>query len=1859
MIKNILLALLLAIPVGMIAQEPSGAVPQLKIVQVGQTLRAADLSNEPAALTIHGTGASETFVVSTENLIADVQVSATHGFNVSPTVIEAGSENVTVTVTNLTTLKENKGQVILRSADVREYVKITSYGTELPQKDLSQNPVYQNGNDETMTFEGFAPSENGYTVEVKVKTDEGNKNFYPFAVTADKVGFKGYVSSSGAGLYNSIYQKGLSNPSNGGTFYNTDGLYHTYRYAVTSDKRVIVYRDGILIDTLRTADLALQPEWSVENGNIVENLIKNPGFEGESNYSSSRGITTHIEGWDVSPWDQYNSTQEIIKQERSNEVDQNNHVLSVNRYKWEGGWAAAEISQVVDVAPNETYAFSALAKGGVKSDGKLLGSIRLEDMQNSDNKQVIDVNSDSYQTYGCDFNTKANTKQIRVTCYMERDAWGATISSLQVDDVKLTGVERKVKQQIGFTNNFSDIAYFTFDNTGAYAPLTSNITTSVDTLTLDGTGARGSFTVNSTGLIHDIEVSATHGFSVSPSIIKANSGEVTVNVKNLTTLRHGTGKVILRSADQRRYVQLVSTGTELPQKDLSQNPIYQNGNDEEKTFEGFAPTEKGYTVEFKVKTDEGNKIFYPFAVTKDKVGFKGYVNSSGMGLYNSTSQKGLSNPSNGGTFYNTDGLYHTYRYAVTSDKRVIIYRDGILIDTLRTTDLALQPEWSVETGEPVRNLLKNPGFEGEYNYSSSRGITTHIEGWDVSPWDQYNSTQEIIKQERNNKVDQNNHVLSVDRYMWEAGWAAAEISQIVDVAPNEVYSFSALAKGGVKSDGKLLGSLRIQDMQNSDNKQVIDVTSDSYKTYAYDFETKANTKQIRVTCYMERDAWGASISPMQVDDMKLTGYSRNVKQQIGFTNNFADIAYFTFDDTGAYAPLTCDITTSVDTLRLEGTGASDSFTVNSMGLIHDIEVSATHGFSVSPSIIKANSGEVTVNVKNLTTLRHGTGKVILRSADQRRYVQLVSTGTELPQKDLSQNPVYQNGNDESMTFEGFAPSENGYTVEVKVKTDEGNKNFYPFAVTADKVGFKGYVSSSGAGLYNSTTQKGLSNPSNGGTFYNTDGLYHTYRYAMTSDKRVIVYRDGILIDTLRTADLALQPEWSVENGNIVENLIKNPGFEGESNYSSSRGITTHIEGWDVSPWDQYNSTQDIIKQERSNKIDQNNHVLSVNRYKWEGGWAAAEISQVVDVAPNETYAFSALAKGGVKSDGKLLGSLRIQDMQNSDNKQVIDVTSDSYQTYGCDFNTQANTKQIRVTCYMERDAWGASISPLQVDDVKLTGVERKVKQQIGFTNNFSDIAYFTFDNTGAYAPLTAEIATNTDSIEINGTDASNSFTIHSANLISDIQLSATHGFEVSPTMIKANSGDVTVRVKNLTTLKKNVGRVILRSADIRKYVVVTSFGSELELKDLSQSAVYVNGNDDAMTFEGFAPSENGYTVEVKVKTDEGNKNFYPFAVTADKVGFKGYVSSSGAGLYNSTTQKGLSNPSNGGTFYNTDGLYHTYRYAVTSDKRVIIYRDGILIDTLRTADLALQPEWSVENGNIVENLIKNPGFEGESNYSSSRGITTHIEGWDVSPWDQYNSTQEIIKQERSNEVDQNNHVLSVDRYMWNAGWAAAEISQVVDVAPNETYAFSALAKGGVKSDGKLLGSLRIQDMQNSDNKQVIDVTSDSYQTYGCDFNTQANTKQIRVTCYMERDAWGASISPMQVDDVKLTGVERKVKQQIGFTNNFSDIAYFSFDDTGAYAPAVSVIHTGEPSIHTAIQSTNVEGPVYLLERDWLTLKNLQEGSIVSLYDMSGQLLATFQNCEEEQRVHLPMRGVFIATIVDKNEKKVIKVRCAK
>ena len=1402
------------------------------------------------------------------------------------------------------------------------------------------------------------------------------------------------------------------------------------------------------------------------------------------------------------------------------------------------------------------------------------------------------------------------------------------------------------------------------------APLREASATLPEKIRLDGTNQSATVTVCATGLTEDISVSVTSGFSVTPETIKAGTEETEVTVTNLSSKNTTTGRLILRSGDIRTYVNIVAQGTPLPQKDLSQNPIYTGKEDDEsRSFDASALTDNGYTIEVRAKTDNAAKQILPYAVTSGGLGFKGYVKSTTMGLKNSKdifiSEKGISNPANGGTFYNTDGQYHTYRYAVTQDRRVFVYRDGMPVDTFRVADLALQPEWSETNGEIEKNLIKNGDFEGESDYSSSAGTTVKIEGWDIYPIDQYNTAQSVTSEERSNEVDQNNHVLSTNRYYWEGGWADGEISQIVDVAPNETYAFSALAKGGFRKNGEQLATIRIQDLQNDDNKVSLKVTSESYQTYATDFQTRANTRQIRVYFNLARAAWGDGGSSLRVDDVKLTGVKRIPTAQVGFENVGADVEYFNFDATGAYAPLFATLETSADELTINGTGATETFTVSAENLTTDISLSATAGFEVSPTTLPKGTTDATVTVKSLTSKNTATGSVILRSADMRKKVKLVAHGDALPQKDLSQNPIYTGKeDDESRSFDASALTDNGYTIEVRAKTDNAAKQILPYAVTSGGLGFKGYVKSTTMGLKNSKdifiSEKGISNPANGGTFYNTDGQYHTYRYAVTQDRRVFVYRDGMPVDTFRVADLALQPEWSETNGEIEKNLIKNGDFEGESDYSSSAGTTVKIEGWDIYPIDQYNTAQSVTSEERSNEVDQNNHVLSTNRYYWEGGWADGEISQIVDVAPNETYAFSALAKGGFRKNGEQLATIRIQDLQNDDNKVSLKVTSESYQTYATDFQTRANTRQIRVYFNLARAAWGDGGSSLRVDDVKLTGVKRIPTAQVGFENVGADVEYFNFDATGAYAPLFATLETSADELTINGTGATETFTVSAENLTGDISVTATHGFAVSPTTIKAGSKDVKVKVTNLTTLITSTGKVILRSGDVRKNVRLTGKGTALPVKDLSENPIYTGKeDDDSQSFDASGLTEAGYTVEVRAKTDNAAKQILPYAVTSKGLGFKGYIKDTSMGMKNSKdifiSEKGISNPANGGTFYNTDGQYHTYRYAVTQDRRIFVYRDGLPVDTFRVADLALQPEWSKESDYISKNLLKNGDFEGEHNFSSSQNITKFIEGWDVYPYDQYNSYQDIVSEERSNEVDQNNHVLSIHRYMWEGGWADGEISQIVDVAPNDIYTFSALAKGGIRSNGDQLGSIRIQDLQNDDNKVTMTVNSDSYKTYSVDFETKANTKQIRIWFNLGRAAWGASVSAFKIDDARLIGTHRVPTQQIGFESVGADVEYFNFDTTGAYAPALPGLTVED--INDAIETaTDTDGRLRgRIAGGMLTLEGAEDHSRVVVYQPNGTQVAALNDYVGGTGIGLPRRGIYIVAVLKNGRKQVLKI----
>ncbi len=952
-----------------------------------------------------------------------------------------------------------------------------------------------------------------------------------------------------------------------------------------------------------------------------------------------------------------------------------------------------------------------------------------------------------------------------------------------------------------------------------------------------------------------------------------------------------------------------------------------------------------------------------------------------------------------------------------------------------------------------------------------------------------------------------------------------------------------------------------------------------------------------------------------------------------------------------------------EVIRLQGTGAEATVTVSATGLTEDITLRVGPGFEVAPTTIKAGTETAPVTVRYTSTRLHTESQLILRSGDIRTYVNIVAEGTALPSKDISANPIYKGKEgDASQTFSAEALGDDGYTIEIKARTDDEAKSVLPYAVTASGLGFKGYVRSTSMGLMNSknvfVSEKGLSNPANGGTFYNTDGLYHTYRYAVTADRRIFVYRDGMPVDTFRVADLALQPEWSEKSGDIQPNIIKNGSFEGEHDFSESQNITKFIEGWDVYPYDQYNSTQSITREERSNEVDQNNHVLAIGRYMWNDGWADAEISQIVDVAPNETYAFSALAKGG-QYDGSALGSIRLQDLQNDDNSVRLSVSSDSYQTYAADFETKANTKQVRVTFQLGRAKWGASVSSFRIDDVKMTGVSRIPTAQVGFESLGADIDYFAIDASGAYAPAFASITTSADSLLIRGTNASQSFTVSAENLTGDISVTASHGFEVTPSTLPAGVQGATVTVKNLTTLIENTGRIILRSGDMRKEVKLTAYGDALPVKDISANPVYKGKEGDAsQTFSAAALGDNGYTIEIKARTDDAAKSVLPYAVTASGLGFKGYVRSTSMGLMNSknvfVSEKGLSNPANGGTFYNTDGLYHTYRYAVTADRRIFVYRDGLPIDTFRVADLALQPEWCEQNGKVVKNLLKNGDFEGEYNFSESQNITKFIEGWDVYPYDQYNSTQDIDREERSNEVDQNNHVLSINRYKWNDGWADAEISQIVDVAADDIYTFSALAKGGLY-DGSPLGSIRIQDLQNDDNKATLKVGSDSYEKYSVDFETKANTKQLRITFGLGRAKWGASVSTFRIDNARLLGTSRIPTAQVGFESLGADIDYFAIDATGAYAPTLPGLTVND--IHDAIENaTESDGTLRArIVGGQLELFGVEDHSRVVVYSTDGKQVAALNDYIGQTGIALPRRGIYIVAVFKDGKRKVIKV----
>ncbi|MCF0198638.1 MAG: hypothetical protein HUK02_04850, partial [Bacteroidaceae bacterium] len=142
--------------------------------------------------------------------------------------------------------------------------------------------------------------------------------------------------------------------------------------------------------------------------------------------------------------------------------------------------------------------------------------------------------------------------------------------------------------------------------------------------------------------------------------------------------------------------------------------------------------------------------------------------------------------------------------------------------------------------------------------------------------------------------------------------------------------------------------------------------------------------------------------------------------------------------------------------------------------------------------------------------------------------------------------------------------------------------------------------------------------------------------------------------------------------------------------------------------------------------------------------------------------------------------------------------------------------------------------------------------------------------------------------------------------------------------------------------------------------------------------------------------------------------------------------------------------------------------------------------------------------------------------------------------------------------------------------------------------------------------------------------------------TSADCKQLRVTFYLERDAWGSSISDLVADNVKLTGRERKYKQLLGFINSGAEVEYIAYDLTGAYAPVAGSIGDGIDCPQTSVGIRAQHGGVMVT--------GAQAGQTIAVYDVTGRMLAARKAQGSDEFIPLRHAGVCLVRVGTQSRK---------
>ncbi len=124
-----------------------------------------------------------------------------------------------------------------------------------------------------------------------------------------------------------------------------------------------------------------------------------------------------------------------------------------------------------------------------------------------------------------------------------------------------------------------------------------------------------------------------------------------------------------------------------------------------------------------------------------------------------------------------------------------------------------------------------------------------------------------------------------------------------------------------------------------------------------------------------------------------------------------------------------------------------------------------------------------------------------------------------------------------------------------------------------------------------------------------------------------------------------------------------------------------------------------------------------------------------------------------------------------------------------------------------------------------------------------------------------------------------------------------------------------------------------------------------------------------------------------------------------------------------------------------------------------------------------------------------------------------------------------------------------------------------------------------------------------------------------------------------------------VDEMVLSGQSRVLDQKTGFNGDGTDVEYFAYDPTGAYAPLApdfgdDVDGIDEVEVNAAYARTSAEG---------IALYNTADGTAVSVYDTLGMLVATEPDYVPGSVIALPARGMYVCVISTYGKTRNLKV----